>query len=114
MSQALEQLQEQKQKHKLSFEQICPRWSKVVHKVKYTDKIRFRISGKMLNLHDFKCCLVGEAWGFTDDYDLSKTKGGCKKCSKTSAEFGSLLRCNSEERKELIDAFVDHFNRVHV
>ena len=98
------------EKQKLSFEEICPRWSKVLHRtIQNTDKCRFRQDHKILDMLDCKKCLVGEAHGFSRSY-----WDDCMKCNKFSSDFSMILYATPFERRTSIDKFVNHFNKAHL
>jgi hypothetical protein len=97
----------------LSFEEICPIWSK---------KLRNGIDelDRRLLVKDSKYCAVGEAWGFT-----GKQTGyyvaplipviGCWTCIKYGQGFSKTAREKSSYRDfmSLISDFVSHWNQRH-
>ena len=97
------------QKNKLSFDEICPRWSKIIHRVLKTEKSRFRQDHKNLNISDCRKCIVGEAYGFDASYWAT-----CGKCRDYSCGFTSILTENPSVRRTSIDRFVNHFNKAHL
>lgn len=98
------------EKHKLSFEEICPRWSKVLHRIiPGSSQFRFRQDHKNLDMLDCKRCLVGEAHGFSRGY-----WDNCKKCNRYSSDFSMILYKRPYERRISIDRFVNHFNKAHL
>lgn len=97
----------------LSFEEICPIWSKKLRNG--MDELDRKILVK-----DSKYCAVGEAWGFT-----GKQTGyyvallipiiGCWECIK----YGQKFSKTAKEKKSysdfmsLISEFVSHWNQRH-
>jgi len=102
------QARSQKAVTQLTLHQIAPRWASVLGRTPKTDKFRFKIRGKNLDLSQLKMCVVGEAHGFDESYDE------CIDCYQTSLEFSTLLRDSPYERKAQLDHFVTHFNSKHL
>jgi len=101
----------------LTFEDICPRWSKVFHTQKKTQKTKYRVDRKNLDIEDCKKCVVGEAHGFPNDADTGyKNKDGstCKKCYKYSVNIPRSLEESPYNRRIRVERFVNHFNQYHV
>jgi len=92
----------------LTLHQIAPRWASILARTPKTDQIRFKVRGATLDISRLKLCVVGEAHGFDDGY------GTCPECYQASCEFASLLRDKPSQRKEPLDAFVEHFNSKHL
>jgi len=86
---------------------IAPHWHSVLARQPKTDKIRFKVRGKTVDISQMTSCIVGEAHQWNDDYD-------CDDCYKTSLEFATLLRDSPFKRKAQLDAFVTHFNSKHL
>jgi len=94
------------EKKTLTFEEICPKWSQ---------RISEGTPIESSELTDSRFCIVGEAWGGSDEYRVQ-----CPQCNRFSG-FGNVeglcgpLRFGEyeifEQRKE---KFVNHFNNVHV
>ena len=98
------------EQQKLSFEEICPRWSKVIHRTtEKTDKYRYKQDHKILDMKDCRKCLVGEAYGFKGNY-----WDDCARCHNYSSRFSNILWKCPSERQASIDRFVEHFNNVHL
>lgn len=98
----------------LSFEQVCPLWSKKFNNG--LDKLDLYILAS-----DSKYCLVGEAWGFT-----GKQTGfyvapliplvGCWRCIRFGQKFGKVAKKNdatAEDFEPLISKFLSHWNQKH-
>jgi len=119
MSQVLEQIekQETKVKQKLTFEQINPIWSQIVHQNPTTDKIKFVINHKTYDIADTCKCVVGEFHGFSDDYDVFTNFGlntsGCGRCTKISTRFANLMEKSPSVRARWITPWVNHVNAKH-
>jgi hypothetical protein len=98
----------------LSFEQVCPLWSKKFSKG--LDKLDMCILAS-----DSKYCLVGEAWGFS-----GKQTGfyvapliplvGCWRCIRFGQKFGKVAKrkdATARDFEPLISEFVGHWNQKH-
>jgi hypothetical protein len=98
----------------LSFEQVCPLWSKKFRNG--LDKLDMCILAS-----DSKYCLVGEAWGFT-----GKQTGfyiapliplvGCWRCIRFGQKFGRVAKrsdANAKDFGPLISKFLIHWNQKH-
>jgi len=96
-------------KKQISFEELCPRWSKVIHKLSRTAKTRFIKESKVIDIMSAKICVVGEAFGFDDTYWAD-----CGRCRAYSGRFASLLHKTPSERRRHIERFVSHFNKFHL
>ena len=97
----------------LSFEEICPIWSK---------KLRNGIDelDRKILVKDSKYCAVGEAWGFT-----GKQTGyyvaplipiiGCWECIKYGQKFSKTAKEKTSYNDfiSLISDFVSHWNQRH-
>lgn len=104
MSQILVQV-----KKALTLKDIAPYWAHFL-------KTGFK-KHKSMMLRDRSCCIVGEAHGFTGNYD------GCPGCHKYSMKIyenclDKTCDCIEPEvwqkpDQSIIDSFVDHWNREH-
>ena len=95
-------------KKQMSFEDICPRWSQVIHKISKTNKTIFKMEHKMIDIGVALTCVVGEAHGFNDAYWED-----CGRCRNYSGKFASLLIKTPSHRRRSIERFVNHFNKFH-
>jgi hypothetical protein len=98
----------------LTFEQVCPLWSKKFRNG--LDKLDMCILAS-----DSKYCLVGEAWGFT-----GKQTGfyvapliplvGCWTCIRFGQKFGKVAKKKDPTDRDfepLISDFLGHWNQKH-
>ena len=97
----------------LSFEEICPIWSK---------KLRNGIDeiDRMILVKDSKYCAVGEAWGFTGKqtgYYVAPLIAivGCWTCIRYGQKFSKTAREKKSysDFEPLILEFVTHWNQRH-
>src|SRR5574339_267663 len=97
----------------LSFEEICPNWSK---------KLRNGIDeiDRMILVKDSKYCVVGEAWGFTGKqtgYYIAPLIPiiGCWTCISFGQKFSRAAKENksSDNFESLISYFSRHWNQRH-
>jgi len=95
-------------KKQITFEELCPRWSKLIHRLSKTSRTRFIVEHKVIDIMTCKRCVVGEAHGFKDDYWMD-----CSRCGNYSGRFASLLTKTPAERRTSIERFVNHFNKYH-
>ena len=91
-------------KGKLTFEELCPKFSRIIPRFKVTQQYVFGD----LDLSEPRCCVVGEAFGFDDSY-----WSNCQKCIDFSCKFRSILMIPPEKRQWLVNRFTAHFNRTH-
>lgn len=97
----------------LSFEEICPSWSKKLSKG--IDEI-----DRMILTRDSKYCVVGEAWGFTGKqtgYYIAPLIPviGCWTCIKFGQKFSKTAKDKkcSDNFGPLISEFSKHWNQKH-
>ena len=97
----------------LSFEEICPNWSKKLSKG--IDEI-----DRMILATDSKYCVVGEAWGFTGrqtGYYIAPLIPviGCWTCIKFGQKFSKTVKDNKSCNNfgSLITEFSKHWNQKH-
>jgi hypothetical protein len=112
----------QQEKKTLSFEEICPQWARRIAGLdEFTEKKYDQFHAKLINE---KYCFVGEAHGFNgkyhcdecDNFSLFNEGGLCEAFNvdhspylgKTNTKFDWNLFNRAKE------AFVKHFNEVHV
>ena len=95
-------------KKQITFEELCPRWAKIIHNLSKTTKTRFVVEHKVVDILVCKRCVVGEAHSFNDDYCIE-----CNRCSNYSSVFAELLTKAPAERRTYIERFVNHFNKYH-
>lgn len=97
----------------LSFEEICPNWSK---------KFRNGIDeiDRMILVKDSKYCVVGEAWGFSGKqtgYYLAPLIPiiGCWTCIRYGQKFSKIARDKKsyDNFEPLISDFSKHWNQRH-
>jgi hypothetical protein len=106
-------LESQPLESELSFEEICPIWSK---------KLRNGIDeiDRMILVKDSKYCAVGEAWGFTGKqtgYYVAPLIAivGCWTCIRYGQKFSKTAREKKSysDFEPLILDFVRHWNQRH-
>lgn len=105
----------QKQKKKpLTFEQICPRWDEM---------LKTGVANPFLDMSHPKCCIVGEAHGFSEHYDdcdecadfsYGRTVDGVHSFAWYFCHRRGLFIEDSKEFERLKEDFVRHWNEVHV
>lgn len=98
----------------LSFEEICPSWSK---------KLRNGIDeiDRMILVKDSKYCVVGEAWGFTGKqtgYYIAPLIPiiGCWTCIRYGQKFSKIAKDKKSydnNFESLISDFSKHWNQRH-
>jgi hypothetical protein len=97
----------------LSFEEICPNWSK---------KLRNGIDeiDRMILAKDSKYCVVGEAWGFNGKqtgYYIAPLIPiiGCWSCIKYGQKFSKIAKDRKccDNFGSLITEFSKHWNQRH-
>lgn len=97
----------------LSFEEICPNWSK---------KLRNGIDeiDRMILVKDSKYCVVGEAWGFTGKqtgYYIAPLIPiiGCWTCIRYGQKFSKIAKDKKsyDNFRPLISDFSKHWNQRH-
>ena len=95
----------------LSFEEICPNWSK---------KLRNGIDeiDRMILVKDSKYCVVGEAWGFTGKqtgYYIAPLIPiiGCWTCIRYGQKFSKIAKYKKsyDNFRPLISDFLKHWNQ---
>lgn len=95
-----------------SFSETCPRWVKHIHQAK-TEEMKFYDKISILDLADFKHCIVGEAHGFNRDYTNRGTKDYCDNCYHQAIGLASILTEGPKKRENMVDIFVNHWNLCH-
>jgi len=97
----------------LSFEEICPNWSKKLRNG--MDEI-----DRMILAKDSKYCVVGEAWGFTGKqagYYIAPLIPiiGCWSCIKYGQKFSKIAKNKKSHDNfgSLITEFSKHWNQRH-
>ncbi len=95
-----------------SFSETCPRWVKQIHQSK-TEEMKFYDNTSILDLADFKYCIVGEAHGFNRDYTNRGTKDYCDNCYHQAIVLASILTEGPKKREHMVDIFVNHWNSRH-
>ena len=98
----------------LTIHEISPMWASLLARLPETSEQRFYNKEQLLDITDCKFCVVGEAYGFKDDYREQGNKDFCWDCHSSSMNFANCLEFNGEVRKELVDEFVSHWNQTHI
>jgi hypothetical protein len=100
-------------KKKVTFEQICKKWSTVVKAVekeggRFTEEVWEKILDAKLDITDPARCIVGEAHGFKSDYCNRHNSKYCSQCVSYSTELASKRSWEIG-----IPEFVKHWNAKH-
>jgi hypothetical protein len=98
-------------KKQLTFEEICPQWNEVISRNGTIPLVYLGPKGSELCLTNYKCCIVGEAHGFSLDYNI--VGSGCERCVKFANSFIDYGHANAGFNS-LKDDFVEHWNAKHV
>ncbi len=103
-----------KHEKELTIKYISPQWAQMLPLIDKTDRSEFYRNGTKLDISDCRFCVVGEAYGFKDDYARSDEKDFCYDCFSSAINFGYSLLLPPSEREGLTNTFVDHWNRSHL
>lgn len=78
---------------KLTFEQLCPLWSKHLNEKFENILSKYSENGKQLDMEHYGCCIMGEAWNFQYDYMdyLSDGQYLCDVCEDIAKDFGETF-----------------------
>ncbi len=101
-------------KKELTIQEISPQWAGIIPMIPKTERQEFYKNNQRLDISDCKYCVVGEAYGFSDDYAHSDKKDFCYDCFSSAINFGYSLLLPPSEREGLTNTFVDHWNRSHL
>jgi hypothetical protein len=101
-------------KKELTIHEISPEWSHILPLIPKTGNSQFYKNGKKLDISDCKYCVVGEAYGFKDDYSHNGNKDFCYPCYSCAINLGYALLLPQAEREGLVNTFVDHWNSTHL
>ncbi len=101
-------------KKELSIHEIAPMWSRIIPIIPKTDQQQFYKKNRVLDISDCKSCVVGEAYGFSDDYSKIDNDKFCYDCFACSVNFGYTLLLPNAEREGFVNNFVEHWNNTHV
>ena len=101
-------------KKEMTIQEISPQWAQILPLIAKTNKSEFYRNGTILDISDCKHCVVGEAYGFKDDYSHSDKKDFCYDCFASAINFGYSLLLHPTEREGLTNTFVDHWNSTHL
>lgn len=113
--QTLEKPEYKKQKL-LTFEEICPLWSRAIMK---------RRKDMNLNIESYQFCVVGEAYHFAcDNIEVSEKNAynGCIECYVYSRQFNTFIKYRyfgklgiaDEDFEYVKHNFVAHWNEKHL
>jgi len=106
------------QKHKqISFESLCPSWSRVLHTTtqQHEPEARFEgFNGEELCMKEANLCIVGEACGFTSNYIVEGDDGFCQNCHDLSLNLINIMNLDSYEKQININSFMEHWNELHL
>lgn len=100
-------------KKELTIHEISPKWARILPLIPKTKQQEFYYNQK-LDISDCKYCVVGEAYGFNDDYSHNGSDKFCYPCYSSAINFGYALLLPQVEREGLVNTFVDHWNSTHV
>ena len=98
----------------LSIHEIAPLWSKILPIIPKTERQEFYTNNQKLDITDCKYCVVGEAYGFNDDYSNFGKDNFCYDCYSCAVNFGYNLLLSQAEREGFVNNFVEHWNQSHV
>ncbi len=101
-------------KKELSIHEISPAWAKILPMIPRTNKQEFYTNNQKLDISDCKFCVVGEAYGFKDDYSHFGSDDFCYDCYSCAVNFGYNLLLPQAEREGFVNNFVEHWNQSHV
>ncbi len=101
-------------KKALTFEQINPKWSHIIHGHPATGETTFTQNHFILDLTNPKFCVVGEAHGFKGNYFHYTNDDFCQECFNHSLRFPYMLEQPPAERKGEVESFVYHWNTEHM
>ncbi len=117
MSQEVVQVKKRRsstEKKALTFEQINPKWSHIIHGHPATGETTFTQNHFILDLTNPKFCVVGEAHGFKGNYFHYTNDDFCQECFNHSLRFPYMLEQPPAERKGEVESFVYHWNTEHM
>lgn len=108
-------VEEQIEKVRYTFEQICPQWSKhlnIPSKFGFPGRASDFIGtdGKHYNIVAATRCVVGEAWGGSDDYWRKGSGRYCKDCDGFGNGPHNFIYIYDNAQME---AFTQHMNAAH-
>lgn len=106
-------MQLQRTKKQLGIMDIIPSWFGILARYPVTPKKRFRKGRRILDITDCKRCVVGEAYGFEDNYSTPDSNNYCGECNDFAIDFGSILETEPEVRIRMLQLFADHWNKYH-
>ncbi len=101
-------------KKELTIHEISPQWSRIIPLIPKTDRQEFYKDSQILDISDCKYCVVGEAYGFSDNYSHNENDDFCYPCYSCAINFGYALLLPQAEREGITNTFVDHWNASHV
>jgi len=101
-------------KKELTIHEIAPMWSKILPILPKTNRQEFYTKGQILDISDCKFCVVGEAYGFNNDYCHNGSDDFCYPCYSCAINFGYALLLPQAEREGLVNTFVEHWNSTHL
>lgn len=100
-------------KKQLTFEELNPLWSKIIHTLPNTTQSKFRVGNTIIDICDAKRCIVGEGRKFTNGYFWEGNDDYCRTCTTKSQRFAYLLQETPSVRMRLIGSYVNHMNLKH-
>lgn len=106
---------------------ISPNWARHLNKINSVTALKKKyvpisLSGKKMELREFDCCVVGEAYGFDSDYTnrntiFKKDNPFCETCTSISKQFTVFKNETSEKAiprmEKLIVIFCNHVEKDH-
>ena len=101
-------------KKELTIHEIAPLWSKILPIIPKTERQEFYTNNQRLDISDCRFCVVGEAYGFNDDYSNFGKDSFCYDCYASAVNFGYNLLLSQAEREGFVNNFVEHWNQSHV
>lgn len=104
---------------------LSPNWAKEFEESKSIDEVskEFEIDESYFDIGDLRCCVVGEANLFSDEYFRNLVGKGCDGCVDFSYAFAHLTDHSRFVRpseplanltlEELAEKFCDHMKEIH-
>ena len=94
-------------------EKIAPLWYQRLVNEDPPSLIRIKsVNGKLMDLQNPRCCVVGEAYGFDDGYILDDQKTKCADCMEIGYDFHEYVY-NKKSVPQVAKRLVDHWREEH-
>ena len=96
-----------------TFEEIAPLWAAKLKEDFTNIRRRCVRDGKELDMDDYGCCIVGEAYSFNDSYRRLFGLHSCMSCRSLAKEFGDISESSELTFTYTKERFVKHWNEKH-